>query len=176
MTITINGSGTIGGVSAGGYGLTDADLPNGSVVQVVYAGSQPSATITTTSTSYIDSGVTASITPSSSSNKVYIMTAIHIYLGIATSNAWHRCNFDLRRGATSIYEMSGGATTGYSFSLYSTDANDRTMMKTTFPYLDSPATTSSVTYNIYFNAAAGYTTIINPAYGKSEITLMEIKA
>jgi hypothetical protein len=153
MSVTINGDGTIGGVSAGGYGLTDADLPNGSVVQVVYAGSQPSATITTTSTSYIDSG-----------------------LGIATSNAWHRCNFDLRRGATSIYEMSGGATTGYSFSLYSTDANDRTMMKTTFPYLDSPATTSSVTYNIYFNAAAGYTTIINPAYGKSEITLMEIKA
>lgn len=175
MSVTITST-SINGVSSGGYGLTNADLPNGSVVQVVYAGSQPSATISTTSTSYIDSGVSATITPSSSSNKVYIMTAIHMYLGIAAANVWHRCNFDLRRGSTSIYETSDSASTGYSFSLYSTDANDRTMMKTTFPYLDSPATTSSVTYNIYFNSPNGYTTIINPTYGKSEITLMEIKA
>lgn len=176
MSVTINGDGTIGGVSAGGYGLTDADLPNGSVVQVVYAGSQPSATISTTSTSYIDSGVTASITPSSSSNKVYVLTTIHIYLGIGAANAWHRCNFALKRGSTTIYETSSSASAGYSFSLYSTDASDRTMMKTSFPYLDSPATTSSVTYDIYFNSPNAYTTIINPTYGKSEITLMEIKA
>ena len=175
MSVTINGDGTIGGVSAGGYGLTDADMPSGSVVQVVYAGSQPSVGVTTTSSSFTDTGMSATITPSSSSNKVYIMTAVHIYLGIAAANAWHRCNFDLRRGATSIYEMADTAN-GYSFSLYSTDANDRTMMKTTFPYLDSPATTSSVTYSLYFNSPNSYTTIINPTYGKSEMTLMEIKA
>ncbi len=75
MSVTINGDGTIGGVSAGGYGLTDADLPNGSVVQVVYAGGQPSSTLTTTSTSYVDTGISATITPSSSSNKVFVVVA-----------------------------------------------------------------------------------------------------
>ena len=176
MTITINGSGTIGGVSAGGYGLTDADLPNGSVVQVVYATAQPSSAFSTSSTSYVDTGVSATITPSSSSNKVLVMADLHVYLQSTLTSDWHRCNFDLRRGATSIYETSSNGTNGYTYALYSTDANHRYMMKTHFPYLDSPATTSSVTYSIYVASPNGYTLQLNTTYGNSEMTLMEIKA
>ena len=175
MSVTINGDGTIGGVSAGGYGLTDADLPNGSVVQVVYAGSQPSSTLTTTSTSYVDTGISATITPSSSSNKVFIMADLHVYLHGTGTAGWTRANFLIKRGTTNIFE-SADDSTGYTFSLHSNDANDRTMMKTPIPYLDSPATTSSTTYSIYVNSANGYSISLTTAYGKSEITLMEIKA
>ena len=102
MAVTINGSGTISGVSAGGYSLTDADLPNGSVVQVVYAGDQPSSTLTTTSTSYVDTGISATITPSSSSNKVFIMADLHVYLHGIGGAGWTRANFLIKRD-TCIY-------------------------------------------------------------------------
>ena len=46
-------------------------MPTGSVLQVVQATTSTKAS--TTSTSYADTGLTASITPSSSSNKVLVI-------------------------------------------------------------------------------------------------------
>ena len=90
MAITINGSGTIGGVSVGGLpdgivdtdmlasgAITDALLPSGSVLQVVQT--LTNSTVSTSSSSYVDSGISASITPSSSSNKILIAFSGQLY-------------------------------------------------------------------------------------------------
>ena len=61
-------------VQDGGLNLTDAGMPAGSVLQVI-VGTLSSST-TTTSTSLVDTGLTASITPSSSSNKILVLATI----------------------------------------------------------------------------------------------------
>ena len=90
MAITINGSGTIGGVSVGGLpdGIVDTDmlasgavtsalLPAGSVLQVVT--SSPTVGFETNSTTFVDTGHSASYldspsTTSSVTYKVYMRT------------------------------------------------------------------------------------------------------
>ena len=54
--------------------LPTAKLPAGSVLQVVQA--TTSTEVSTTSTSYVSAGLSASITPTSSSNKILILVEI----------------------------------------------------------------------------------------------------
>ena len=95
MAITINGDGTISGVSVGGLpdGIVDTDmlasaavtsakvgtlgtsnLPAGSVVQIVSAAFNPS-TEGTTSSSYQASSMNLTIQKNSTSNKIFIIMA-----------------------------------------------------------------------------------------------------
>jgi len=85
MPITINGSGTVTGINAGGLPdgvITTDDIAAsaitrtkmgyaGAILQVVQA--TYSTEVGSSSATYADTGLTASITPSSSSNKVLVM-------------------------------------------------------------------------------------------------------
>ena len=112
--------------------LTAADMPTGSVVQVVQT-TTTSNWFSTAATTWEDvTGQTITITPSSSSNKVLI-----------TLSAWgiiynpYGCAIKLLRGSTSVHQMESYVTdAAWSQGCY------------TFSYLDSPATTSATTYKI----------------------------
>ena len=54
MAITINGNGTITGLSDGGLGLSGADMPAGSVIQVVSV--EKTEQSTSSGTSWADTG------------------------------------------------------------------------------------------------------------------------
>jgi hypothetical protein len=147
MAITIDGTGTISGVSVGGLpdGIVDTDmlasnavtsalLPAGSVVQIAQ-GSQTGSVISTTSTSKVTFGASASITPKSSSNSILIIatggwyttsgTATEFALSLDRSGTVIGTN-----GLVPIYE-TGEAADSYSIT-----------------YWDSPSTTSSLTYTV----------------------------
>lgn len=142
-------------------GLTSASLPTGSVLQVVSATSQ-SAQATTTSTSYVTTGFSASITPSSSSNKVLVLLS-----ALGRNGSGGQAFYTMYRGATDLasvrsfkqlYNPSAGVLDG---------AIDMSI-------LDSPSSTSSVTYTVYFKGSAG-TTYFGLDNSMVSLTLMEIK-
>ena len=157
MTIVLNGSVGIPASSLSGV-IPDANAPSGSVVQVV----QGTYTVqqSTTSTSFVASGIAGSITPSSSSNKVLVEVSLN---GVTTSAS---CFYTIYRDSTNL-----GIGTNNCFAVTSSTAGDNSI---NLRFLDSPGTTSSVTYTVYYKVSSGtgYTTV----QGGSVITLSEIAA
>ena len=137
----------------------------GQVVSSVF-----STTFSTTSTSFVTTGHSASITPSSTSSKVLIL--------LNGGEAWN--NNDVNYGRwTTIYRGAtdlGAGTNG----LQKHYANTFLSMPHSINYLDSPSTTSSTTYTVYHRTQAG-TTWYNHDGGtgvanKVSLTLLEVLA
>ena len=144
-----------------------ARLPAGSVLQVVQG--TLTSVATTTSGSYVDTGLSATITPTSSSSKIFVV----MYGGLTERPAVaSECpRFKIIRGASTF--VQGGGNWYYSTS--ATDLTGPVFMSC----LDSPATTSATTYKLQFESRLGNTVYIN-AYASAgdfaSMTLMEIAA
>jgi len=161
-------SGTILTTGSSGQSIPKAALPTGSVLQVVQ-GSFSTET-TSSSSTFADTGLSASITPTSSSSKILVLVSIG---GIGKGAANTSIGLKLFRGSTDLGLFTSLAGyTNTTTTNYSTTANVN--------YLDSPATTSSTTYKIQFNSQNNVSNVIinNGGYGTttSYITLMEIAA
>jgi hypothetical protein len=138
--------------------VPDANAPSGSVIQVVNVTN--STYFSTTSSSPVSTGISASITPSSASSKILVIVATPLAgSGQTTFNP----GIYLYRGGSSIAATAGARNSGTGFTAG-------------FNYLDSPATTSSTTYSLYIAVTTG-TGVINDYTGSTTfITLMEIAA
>jgi len=147
-------------VQDGGLNLTGAGLPAGTVLQVLSTTSN--ATINTTSTSFVSSGVSQAITPSSTSNKILCIVSVPSwYLG--GNESW----VTIYRGSSAL---SGTATYGIMHQ-----AVGSSYAPATGQILDSPNTTSATTYTVYFRTSNGDSTYISyVSYGYFTLTLMEI--
>ena len=151
--------------------IAAAVLPAGSVIQVVNG---TYATIASSSTNtYVTTGLTASITPRSASNKILVFANV-VGGGKGSGNVNSSLGLRLYRGASSIvgFEDLGG---------YTATSVANFIGSSSITYLDSPATTSSTTYTVYFasvnNSAAVQVQNYNntQANATSTITLMEIQ-
>lgn len=138
----------------------------GKVLQVVSA--TKTDTFSTTSGTFVDiTGLSVSITPSSTSNKILVLSTI-VYGHDSNNSGAH---FTVNRGATVLKQYNlnslGSAYTDARFS-------------TSFNYLDSPSSTSSLTYKLQMKTDSGYLNGINRSnasssdWGDSTITVMEI--
>ena len=146
----------------------------GKVLQVVQATTTTSTTIA--STSYTDTTLTASITPSAATSKILIMYAQQIYHSRATTDSG--AGIKLLRGATDIYTPSAnGYEATYGGFSGTTSADIYAIVSGV--YLDSPNTTSSTTYKtqgrILTTANSGSSTWQKNS-STSTIILMEIGA
>jgi len=162
--------------------LTTGNIPAGSVLQVINA--TVTGTQSTTSTgSYVDvTGLNASITPTSASNKILVTVNLNT-TGVDGNMIMF---FNLVRGSTTIISNTGGGTADSndawgSIGATATSIDTRLTGALTLTYLDSPSTTSATTYKVQFrvNAGTGYVNrwaIDSNAGGVSAITLMEIAA
>ena len=154
-----------GMILASGQSIPKAALPTGSVLQVINA--TLSTMTTTTSSSFVDSGLSASITPTASTSKILVLVSQVVYTNSGSPTAGAT---QLVRGSTSIL------VEGWSF--YSGDQ----FYRSNFNYLDSPATTSSTTYKTQFRKYTSGSPSVGYAYGDGtgqtncSITLMEIAA
>jgi hypothetical protein len=132
----------------------------GAVLQVVQ-GNLPS-TFSTTSSSPQDTGLSASITPSSSSSKILVFLSAHG----GQSNSGRSAFYNLVRNSTIIREGD---------NLQSGPTNNN--MPLVLMELDSPNTTSSVTYKSQIRTdGVGTMTMVASGNQKSSIILMEIAA
>ena len=141
----------------------------GKVLQVVYGGTTTNAD--SSSTTYTDTGLTASITPSSATSKVLVLVSQN---GCRSSNGNNNNQMGarlLRDSTTLIYFISQGGM-HYDVNMYNGFGSGSCM------YLDTPATTSSITYKTQFNNAnnTSLVSVQTGADSTSTIVLMEIGA
>ena len=204
MPITLNGAGTVTGISAGGLPdgiIQSADLASGVGGKILQAvtnttkNSTGSISVSSTRTLYDIPNMSVSITPASNTSKMLISFQ---QTGESGSNA-HRWSFVLER------QISGGASTeikgdvgsdtnkGAIFTqpmqTYDYDDKDTTLeLAHCSNYLDSPATPNAVTYKVrvqeqeggtgtyYYNRTVLDNNANHSERGLSWITVVEIAA
>ena len=156
MTTTITGA----------TGIDNIKAATGAVLQVV--NSSYSTETDSTSATYADTGLTASITPSSTSNYILIFVNHTGLAKFSGSAADTRINIRLMRDSSQITLIESRA--GWNNS---TQYNFIGGTGTTFK--DTPSSTSSITYKTQFKRDAGNGTVrVNDNACTSTITLMEI--
>jgi hypothetical protein len=137
------------------------------VLQVVSANHSTQATNTTTT--YADTGLTATITPSATTSKILVLVN---QAGILKGgvNASSCCDLRLLRGASEISLF--GVAVGFTATAVTNAVGNSSSM-----YLDSPATTSATTYKTQFrNQQASDGVVVQFSSSQSNIVLLEISA
>jgi hypothetical protein len=124
-----------------------------------------STQVSSTSTTFVDTGQTVSITPTAASSKVLIIADPMILNGSGNITSVR-----ITRNGTAIYSatrvmQNPGSTAAYA-------------VKNSIVYLDSPSTTSSTEYKIQFCRSSGSetSTFSSSSEGISSIVVMEIGA
>ena len=147
----------------------------GKVLQVINA--TDSTQRSTTSTSYVTGSNTLSvdITPSATSSKILVLSATSISSNKGTGHGGY---FTIYRDSTNI--ITGGSNDGMGVVGVYTPANTSgyTFNSSAMQVLDSPNTTSQITYQVYFKMESGHAGNIklNPNGLNSSITAIEIGA
>lgn len=152
-----------------------APAGGGKVLQVVQATYSTAVSLSTTT--FTDTGLSATITPSSTSSKILVYVNQQIYI-LATSGGTATGSIQLLRGSTVVYQPQSNKQ-GFGISNAPAGRYDLQLM---YPvtYLDSPSTTSAVTYKTQGASliTSGGNQIIfqQDSTGVSVMTLLEIGA
>ena len=121
------------------------------------------STASDTAGSFVDTGLSVSITPSSTSSKVFIIAACVGQNNTVGGGIYLR----ILRDSTTIYTPHTSGIVQY--------ANVNNVSTSTLTFLDSPSTTSQVRYEYYFRRRNGSGTLrVNPDNHGVNITAMEI--
>lgn len=188
MALTLNGNNnTIGGLAVGGLpnGIVDTDMlaanavtsakanpALGKVIQVVQVNYSTAVESSNTS-SYTDTGLSGTITPTSSSSKILVMLAQNFRLASAANSGQNGGAIQILRGSTNIttnqqaylfYNNNGQSATLFNYTNYSVQV------------LDSPSTTSATTYKTQQIVYGTGNSIYANYAGQSYLTLLEVTA
>jgi len=141
--------GNIANASLGAVTALPAAITTGKVLQV--QSTQGINEFSSTSSSFVDvTGLSLTITPTSSSNKILLLANINAYVGAASvyfALRWERA-------------ISGGATTGLGHGTYgnsfsrSVDIHEQ-WSGIGMTYLDTPSTTAEITYQVQGSNTSG---------------------
>ena len=133
------------------------NLPS-KIVQVVQSTVTSSST-STNSSSYVDTGLSVSITPSASDSKVFIMCSFLFGQSKSpTSTQNNMKSFTLYRGSTDIAPGNSRFFAHQDETSGNINWDEQTQV-CALNYLDSPSTTSSTTYKLRMKVDATQTTI-----------------
>jgi autotransporter passenger strand-loop-strand repeat protein len=150
LTIDSGGTVTNNGTSTG----------FGKLVQIVSADHYTPGS--TSSTSFVNTGLSLAITPTSASNKVLVLAS-----GMGEAGSGCTIAFRVYRDAVAIGMTSGPSSNGAGASRCAISISN----------LDSPATTSTLTYHVKFRKVSGASNAVwNPGSEGGSITLMEVVA
>ena len=167
-------------------GVQASDMPAGSVLQVVNSVETAAVSSTTTSFAFV-SGLVVNITPLYTTSKILI----HVAINNLSSVTGHFALCRLVRDTTNLAVHSSAGTTntngaflaggggGDSNGSFSTD--NRKISSGTLSYLDTPSTTSQLTYKVEFASSNAPNTVYLNRWAldanlgsSSSITVMEI--
>ena len=172
MAITINGDGTLTGISTGGLpdGIVDTDmlatdavtaakigsLPAGSILQVVTTDYTGLFSTSTANTWTNVSGLDRSITLASSSSRVLVIVSLgQVSSANDVGSAW-----DIRRDTTAILQgATDGSRIACSFKVGCYQPSHATAK--TFTGIDSPGASGTYTYKIWGRSQGGTTLYLN---------------
>jgi hypothetical protein len=146
--------------------LPAARLPAGSVLQVVQ-GTLNGQTTYNSPTSFTQTSLTASITPTSASSKILVIMG-NVYYNSSSGQNFQATIY--RNNSTNISPNSGNA-----FPVSFIGGATEIKVPFTINYLDSPATTSSTSYTCWVRVTGGNLSL-GDGSGAGTVILMEIAA
>jgi hypothetical protein len=162
MPTIISGDTGIDKIAAGA--IEFSDLPTGSVLQVVQA--TYSVSTSTSAAAWSDTGLSATITPKFSSSKILVIAN---QMGVRKINDTS-VNFNLCRNGSSINDF-------VTFVAGTSSSSEMGVGSCVFTFLDSPSSTSPVTYKTQFFSRSGIATVsVQYLTATSTMTLLEIAA
>ena len=197
MAITINGTGTITGLTAGGLpdgSITSADLasgaitagalPNGSILQVQQAYKTDRYSLTATTTWLDIPSLSVTITPVAADSNFLILP--HVVYGQSTTG--DICAIQIVRGTTAV--GSGTSATGSRINVFMGGDSVQNTSRTTHAsgsFVDDPTYTlgDSITYKLQIRNWSGTATVNFPQSnennlymycGTSALTILEVSA
>lgn len=156
----------------------------GSIVQIVSSTKTDTASVT--GITFGDVGLSVTITPRSSTNKILVLVQANI-----SSSVGYSMKGRLMRGSTPIHIGDAASNhpraTAEATGTYNNVDNSYNAAQVNMMYLDSPSTTSATTYKVQYASYATYVVYINrsgadldtagyDARTASSITLMEVSA
>ena len=144
-----------------------AAIATGKVLQVVQA--SHAGQVQNTTTTYADTGLSVSITPSSTSSKILINLSQKFMIALGTTDR-DSPNQRLLRDSTAIW-------TDDNFYTQTTGVSSKLAFYVPINYLESPSTTSAITYKTQFSLGSTATNkyiLANQGNQPSTITALEI--
>ena len=181
MAITINGNGTVTGISVGGLpdGIVDTDMiaanavtpakstiQGGKILQFKQSADSSEHSSASASGDGADvAGMSQDITLTSSSNKVLVMISCNPYIG---GSGGGRYALKLFRDTTMIFEET--------YANYRETDGTTKATRSSYVYLDNPADTNAHTYKVALKKESGSNTVylFNEGANAHTITLMEV--
>ena len=151
-----------------------AFTPIGSILQVVST-TKVDAFSTTSATLTDVTGLSVSITPFSSSSKIFITATL--VTGHSVVNTQYE--MDIARGGTPVSASTAGSSSNAMSGDRLTE-NASSAMPASLQFLDSPNSTSSLTYSVRINRGAAGTVFVNRRSNANDfgfvstITVMEV--
>lgn len=142
-TLTLPSStGTLISTATTGQAISPLALPAGSIIQTVTSQLSAQTGTTTTSTSFVTTSHTLSITPKSATSKILLILSSYC----ANSNS-------SMGGAITFYRNGSNVLSGSGNQVLAGSRTDANTTGTTFTlatsWVDSPSTTSATTYTVY---------------------------
>ena len=153
----------IEGVTASGT----VQMPAGHVIQLV-TNTYSTETVISSST-YTDTGLTCQITPKFSSSKIFILVSQHMMLAHPTADTG--AGWKIFRDSTEV-KASAVNYAVYAYTSHASEINIRGWQN--WNYLDSPSSTSQLTYKTQISKYGGGNLEIQDSNNPSTLTLMEI--
>ena len=157
--------GNIANASLGAVTALPAAIPTGKILQVS-SFVQASGGQTVSTSTYTDlTDITLNITPSATSSKIFLSANIASELNINNGNRGYGMKF--LRGSTAVYGS------GNTYEVYIQAPDGQHHLTHQFNYIDSPSTTSQITYKVQVGTEGGGAVPFNAPL-KSNFYAMEI--
>jgi hypothetical protein len=172
MSLTLDGgTGNITGLN-----VEAGNLPAGNILQVVQGSTDVRVQVSTTT--YTPIGLQASITPTSTSSKILLLVSVQYQAQQTAEYAGHGTR--VKRDSTVIKTPIQGAAGPYEVWLRATGSTDVNYYNSlNYQILDTPSTTSSITYSVEgasysSDGTVNYQSLGNAQNQVSTITLIEV--
>jgi hypothetical protein len=153
-------------VNSGANALEFQDASSGGIAQFKHTNQASGQTHSSSSYTTL-TGVTATLTPASTSSKVYVMAGVNGRMDNANSGWRVKIQRVIGGSATDVWEEADQKAT------YHNGSSSQLYVRTPYAYLDTPNTTSAVTYQFQVYTDGNSTVLFNTA-GPSYITIMEV--
>jgi len=147
-------------------------MPTGGIIQVVN-GNTSTAVVSTATQVWVDTGITATITPTSTTSKIIVLVNI-CGMWRAAGQAYNRMGIRILRGSTTLGIDAWAQH-------WSNDTVEHRLAGAMYTNYDLPNTTSATTYKVQFqcenlSSAAGVAVQKDSNSGQSNIFLYEVSA
>ena len=143
-------------------------MPTGSVLSVTVV--EDATAQSTSSTSYVDTGLTVTITPKSTSSKFYCQWTMQGQFENGNDGIGVRLERAISGGAT-----TNAFTSTQPYHLYTANTAHAFRLMGSWHHLDSPATASAITYTVQVATTAASAVGLNDANNQTHLVVTEVQ-